>query len=156
MNKNNNISLQTIDYVIIGSAILLLLSSWIYIGVEYTGLPDQIPSHFNAKGEADDYSGKGILWMMTGTFTLITGAIFLIAKNTAMHNIRLKTKRANFRSVAIFMPFIAAIQAIIVYTIVQTAQGSFEYSKWMLPLIVTLTGVFLLIMFVIINKNKKS
>lgn len=156
MTTNKNISFQAVDYIILGSAIAILLFSWIYSAMEYAELPDQIPSHFNSKGEADDYSGKAILWGMMALFTLLTGIIFLLAKNTALHNVRLKTKEANFRSVAIFMPFIASIQAIVVYTIVQTAKGPFEYSNWMLPLILGLTGVFLLIMFIIIYKNKKS
>lgn len=138
-----NISLQTVDYIIVVSAIALLLFSWTYIAVEYADLPDQIPSHFNSKGEVDEYSGKGLLWGMTAMFTAMTIIIFMIAKNTAMHNVRLKTKEANFRSVAIFMPFIASIQAVAVYTIVQTAKGPFEYSRWMLPLILGLTGVLL-------------
>lgn len=30
----------------------------------YNQLPEQIPSHFNAKGEVDDYKSKGFVWVL--------------------------------------------------------------------------------------------
>lgn len=156
MSTNKNIAFKAIDYAIIGSAIIILLVSWIYAGMEYIDLPDQIPSHFNHKGEADGYGGKSVLWYLMSTFTVMTGILFLIAKNTSMHNVQLKTTGANFRSVAIFMPFLALIQAIAVFTIIESAKGTFSYSTWILPSILLLTAVFITLMFIIIRKNKKS
>lgn len=156
MTTNKNIEFKTIDYVIVGTTALLLLFSWIYAGMEYANLPETIPSHFNHKGEVDGYSGKSIIWIVSGIFTVLTLGVFFLAKSPSVHNVQLKTKEANFRSVAIFMPFIAAIQAVAVYSMIKEAQETFEYSGWILPLILILTALCLVLMFVIISKNKKS
>ncbi len=49
-------------------AILLLLGATIYLFLNWSLLPAEIPSHYNFKGEPDDYGGKGTL-----IFTLIMG-----------------------------------------------------------------------------------
>ena len=155
METNKNIKFTAIDYVIIGSSILLIVLSWVYIGVEYADLPETIPSHFNHKGEVDGYSSKSMLWIISTIFTVLTIGIFFLAKSPSLHNVRLKTREASFRSVAIFMPFIASIQAIAVYSMIQEAHGTFNYSGWILPLILTLTAFFLILLFVILSKNRK-
>lgn len=40
---------------------ILLLGSTIFVLVMWSQVPDQIPIHFNFKGEADAYGGKGAL-----------------------------------------------------------------------------------------------
>jgi len=156
MTTTKNIAFKTIDYVIIGLTLLLILFSWIYVGMEYTSLPETIPSHFNHKGEADGYSGKSIIWIVSGIFTVLTIGIFFLAKSPSIHNIQLKTKEANFRSVAIFMPFIASVQTLAVYAMIKEAKGTFAYAGWILPSILILTALCLILMFIIIIKNKKS
>lgn len=39
----------------------------------YAGLPDIIPTHFNAEGEVDGHGGKGFLWTLPGValFTVL-------------------------------------------------------------------------------------
>lgn len=156
MEKNSNITFQTIDYIIIASTATLILLSWIYAGISYADLPEIVPSHFNHKGEADGFSEKYIVWVISAIFTGLTVGMFFLAKWTTVHNVQLKSKEANFRSVALFMPYIAIIQLLAVYTMVQEAHGTFEYSGWVLPIILILTAVFLILMFVNISKNKKS
>ena len=156
MTTNNNISFSTIDYLIIGTALLFSIIAWVYAGIEFSGLPETIPSHFNHKGEADDYSGKSVLWVISGIFTVLIIVIFFIAKNPRLHNIQLKSKEANFRSVAIFMPYIGIIHLIAIYSTIQSAHGTFSWPEWMLPSIIGLTAVFLAVMFIILYKNKKS
>lgn len=156
MTTNNPIKFESIDYLIVGSGILFLVISWVYAGIEYSSLPDTIASHFNHRGEADGYSDKSTLWFICGIFTLLTVGIFFLAKATHLHNIQLKTRLANFRSIAILIPFIGTIQGIAVITIVQTSKGSYTFSDWILPLILGLTGIYLVFMITIIVKNKKS
>jgi len=156
METSNTLEFKSIDYLIIGSAALLILLSWVYTGIEYSSLPDTIPTHFNAKGEADGYNGKSTLWIVCGIFTVLTIGIFYLAKTPRLHNVQLKTKTANFRSIAVLMPLIGAIQAIAVYTTIQSSKGDFEYSGWVLPIILSLTATFLILMLTINYKNKKA
>ena len=156
MTTTKGIQFQPIDYVIVGSGVLFIVLSWVYAGIEYSSLPDTIATHFNHKGEADGYGNKSMLWLVCGIFTALTIGIFFLAKATHLHNVQLKTRLANFRSVAILMPLIGIIQGIAVITIIESSQGNFEYSSWILPSILILTAIYLVFMIIFIAKNKKS
>lgn len=148
--------MESIDYLIVGSAVLLILVSWVYAGIEYSSLPDSIPSHFNHKGEADGFSDKSTLWFICGIFTALTVGVFYLSKATHFHNMQLKTQLANFRLLAALMPILGIIQGITVTSIVQGSQGNFAFSSWILPLILGLTGIYLVFMIIFTIKNKKS
>jgi uncharacterized membrane protein len=46
------------------AARVLLVLLWGFTLLIYNRLPEQIPSHFNARGVADDYSSKGFLFLL--------------------------------------------------------------------------------------------
>ncbi len=153
---SKHINYNGIDYLILGATFFLFLASLIYIGMEYSNLPETVPSHFNAQGEVDSYESKSILWIVTGIFGVVAVGLYFLAKSTSVHNIQLRSKEANFRSIAVFMPFIALVNSIVVYSIIQSAKGPFSFSKWILPLLLVITIIFLIIMFRILYTNKKS
>lgn len=45
-------------------SLLVILIPLIYLATIYSGLPDQIPSHWNVHGEIDDWSHKSMLWLI--------------------------------------------------------------------------------------------
>ena len=49
---------RLIDYIFLGLAVLCFLFTLIFVIVKYPSLPDMLPSHFNARGEIDAWSGK--------------------------------------------------------------------------------------------------
>ena len=49
---------RLIDYIFLGLAVLCFLGTLIFVIVRYPSLPDTLPSHFNARGEIDGWSGK--------------------------------------------------------------------------------------------------
>ena len=49
---------RIVDYVFLGLAVLCFLFTLIFVIVKYPSLPDLLPSHFNARGEIDGWSGK--------------------------------------------------------------------------------------------------
>ena len=156
MSKKTSLQFHWVDYMILFGALACSLFSWIYTGIHYENLPDQIPSHYNFNGEADGYSGKEILFYISGIFTVLMVGVYFLARSKNMHNIQLKTHSANFRSIAIFMPFLGIIQSIAIYTMIGDANQTFGYSSWVLPSILSVTLVFIFLMFAIIHKNKKS
>lgn len=73
--------LKTLSLVILGVMVIYCVSN-------FTSLPDEIPIHFNAKGEADDWGTKNILFFIPG----VCSFLFLM-----MHFIgKLKPKTYNF------------------------------------------------------------
>lgn len=55
--------------------LLLLALPIIYLTVIFDRLPDEVPTHFNIKGEADDWTNKSQLYTMFG---LISGGMYLL------------------------------------------------------------------------------
>lgn len=149
-------SFKKTDYTIIISTVTITIISWLYVLINYSRLPEKIPSHFNGKGIVDDYSEKYYLWIVLIAFSALQIFIFLLAKNTSFHNFQLKTKLANFRVLAIFMPFLGFLLLFIIHAIIQSSKGNFEYNSLITPVVFGLTIVTLIIMFSIIFKNKKA
>jgi len=60
-------------WIVIALNIIVLAFMYILIGIKYSSLPDEICSHFNFKGDCDDYSGKGIVFLLpiVSTFLFI-------------------------------------------------------------------------------------
>ncbi|MFY0629249.1 MAG: DUF1648 domain-containing protein [Flavobacteriaceae bacterium] len=153
---NNKIEYSGIDYIIIGSSVMLTVLAVVYTLLEYSALPDEIPLHFNASGDIDRYGSKSTLWYVVGILTATTIGLFFMARATSIHNTQLKTRTANFRSLAMYMPFLGLMQLIVVYAIIESAKGTFNYSKWILPTILIITAIFLAITFAFIKKNKET
>lgn len=40
-------------------SLLIAVGSFVYIGLEWSDLPNKVPTHFNIYGEADSWGGKG-------------------------------------------------------------------------------------------------
>ena len=59
---------------------IMLIGTLIYLIVCWSTIPDQIPTHYNAAGEIDDWGGKGMIW-----FTVI----ILLTGNAAFWLIRI-------------------------------------------------------------------
>ncbi len=66
------------DKIAVALSLLILLAATIFVVINWGDLPEQIPSHYNFKGEVDGYGGKGILvftlvmgWVMVLTFSIL-------------------------------------------------------------------------------------
>lgn len=69
----------------IGLCILILLPIFYF-----NDLPETIPTHFNAKGQPDDYSAKSMIWLLPATGLLL--GIGLYALNRFPHVFNYPTK----------------------------------------------------------------
>ncbi|TNE66195.1 MAG: DUF1648 domain-containing protein [Bacteroidetes bacterium] len=55
---------QQVDWFLEGVAGLGMLLLLLLPATYYSELPDMIPTHFNARGEADDYGSKASIWIL--------------------------------------------------------------------------------------------
>lgn len=63
--------MMKISNVLLTVNILLLVFIWIFIAVEYKGLPEIIPSHFAVNGTVDGESEKRGIWFLPAVATFI-------------------------------------------------------------------------------------
>lgn len=78
---------------IVGS--LLLLGSTILVIVMWSQVPDQVPTHFNFKGEADAYGGKGALIGLTVLAWILFIMMTVLMKFPNTWNIPVKVTAEN-------------------------------------------------------------
>jgi uncharacterized membrane protein len=65
-------------------------------GVFYVEAPETVPSHFNATGEADGWSGKYIYWVMAVVFLLSMVLCATAAYNRNLVNLPIRLKEPVF------------------------------------------------------------
>ena len=80
------IPLSQLDVILEVVAVLLLLFVWIYPAMQYAELPETIPTHFNAKGEADDWGNKLFIWFVPVITTLTYALIIGLNRFPHLHN----------------------------------------------------------------------
>ncbi len=65
---------QPLDWLLEGIAFLSFIGLLLIPFLSYGDLPDTVPIHFNASGEADDYGSKASIWILPAivAFTYLT------------------------------------------------------------------------------------
>lgn len=81
-----HIPLAQLDIILEIIAVSLLLFVWIYPAMYYTQLPETIPTHFNAKGEADDWGSKVFIWLIPMITTFTYALIIVLNRFPHLHN----------------------------------------------------------------------
>ena len=136
------IKLQPIDNVIEWIGILGLV---ILIGLPiyfYDQLPDIIPTHFGANGEADAFSGKGMIWTLPIIGFVMFMGLFWLNKHPHNFNFPQKVTKENAkrlyttgtRMIRTLDALITWLFTYITYSTIQVAMGNQSgLGKWFLP-----------------------
>lgn len=120
--------------------ILIILPAW-----HYSSLPDTLPSHFNAKGEPDGFSGKWIIWLLPVIGTIMYLGFRKLARIPNTYNYPMKITKENAESayqngsrmITSMSVIILGAFSYINYSIIRSAQGGFEgLGKQFLPLFI--------------------
>ena len=80
------IPLEPIDKFVELSSITIILLMWAYTILKYPDLPDTIASHFNASGNADNFSDKSFVWFLPILATGMYLGLFYLNKYPHLHN----------------------------------------------------------------------
>ncbi len=128
------IDLEPIDFLLesIGIIGLLLL---IGLPIYYYGdLPATLPSHFNAKGEPDAFSGKGVIWPLSiiGTIMYVGMAVLNRFPHTFNYPVEITRENAErqyknaTRMIRMLNTIIVCVFAYIIYGTIQVALAQQE------------------------------
>ena len=155
---------QSIDIFFELVTITLLILIIGYTAYVYMSLPDTIPTHFNAKGEVDDYGQKITVWLVPIIALFMYVGLYIINLYPHRHNYMvniteenaLKNYRFSTRVLRIVNLFTMAILAVVSYAIISAAMGNdFSLGSWFLPTIIgssILLPVIVLLYYKSINK----
>ena len=158
---------ESVDYVMELICIALLIIMWAYAFIEYSTLPDIIPTHFNSAGIADNYGSKSTIFIMPVIGSLVYLLLFIVNMYPHIHNysvnITLENALKNYRFSTRFLRTVNVLMcllfAYITYHIVESATSSETgIGSFFLPVIIgisVLLPVFGLYFQSKINRTKK-
>lgn len=120
-------------------ALFLFLGLFVYVAFVYRSLPEEIPIHFNAKGEADGWGGRAVIFGMPLMALPMFIILFFLGKSPQVHNYPVKVTEENAhqlyresRLLLAVMNFeVVGIFSLITWEIVQSAKGNFNLGGWM-------------------------
>ncbi len=139
-----------------------LAGLWILTLVNYSDLPDTIPTHFNGAGKVDNYSGKATLFMLPIIATLAYIGLTVLnnyphifnypTKLTAENALRQYTSAT--RMIRYLKFVIVLVFSLIVFMTLRTAAGESEgLGAWFLPF--TLGLIFIPLGIFVIQSFRK-
>lgn len=73
----------------------IFVASSLFVLWYYPGLPDQVPSHFNVFGDADDWSGKGWVLILLGMSAIIHLCLIWISRHAKSFNVPVERTAEN-------------------------------------------------------------
>jgi uncharacterized membrane protein len=170
-NSNNErplikIKKDKIDWTLDIIAMIALLFIWIYSIIHFYKLPERIPTHFNIKGEIDDYGTKYTLWILplitTFLFVLFRALYNYPHKFNYIVNITIENAEKQYRlALRIMRIILMNLSLLFGYIVVKAIDGAYQKSSsldwWFIPLleISVITPVIYMAIASTFSKKKK-
>ena len=129
------------------AALTFLFLSIVYVSFEWYGIPNRVPIHFNAAGEADNWGAKTTIILFPVLGILLWGGLTLLERYPHRYNYVVRITDGNaalqYRSAVVLIRFlkntIALLFAYLTVESVQIAKGLDEgLAWWLMPLFLTL------------------
>ncbi|MGC6437967.1 MAG: DUF1648 domain-containing protein [Flavobacteriaceae bacterium] len=156
-----DVPLQPIDLWLDRFSFLLFFLIWFYALFNFFNLPDSIPLHFDAHGNADSFGSKNGIWILMGLMTFMFAGLYVLGKFPNLHNYTvqitednaLKNYRFSTRILRIVNLFDLLLFAYIIKkTMTYNGDNSSELGCWFLPFVLGVSGVFLIFIFIYASK----
>jgi len=165
MNKRPKIALELnqTDRILEIIGWILLIGIWILTLANYFGLPETIPIHFNAAGEADGFGNKITILALPILSTLLFVAMTILNKYPHVFNYPTKITQENalsqYTGATRILRYLKLIIVIIfggiVFMTIQNVNGKADgLGTWFLPL--TIIMIFMPIVYLWVAGNKKG
>jgi uncharacterized membrane protein len=132
--------------------------------MNYGGLPDTIPTHFNAAGQPDGYGGRGTLWMLPSIGCFLYILMTIVEQFPQIYNYPVEITEENaerqyrnaVRLIRLLKTLILIIFSFISYKTIQTATGgSAGLGKAFLPVFL-LTTFGIIIFYIVKSLNSRD
>ncbi|WP_010283219.1 DUF1648 domain-containing protein [Bacillus timonensis] len=145
-------------------SIVILLGIYGYIIVNWSEIPDRVPTHFNFAGEPDSWGGKGSILILPIIATFLFKTMFILSKFPHIHNYPIEVTPENAESIYrisrkmlitinFFLTFFLAIGA---WEMANVAQGNEGLGMWyLIGLLVSIFGTMGYYIYKMIKLRKK-
>ena len=140
---------------------LLFFIIWLSVFLYYPDLPNEIPTHFNGRGQADAFGSKQSIWILMGVFSSIFIGIYILNKYPHLHNYTVKITEENalknYRFSTRILRVVNFLNLLLLAYILKTMMTPYEkqstaFGGWFLPTI--MIGSLVLIIYIFVKANK--
>lgn len=165
MKKKPNVRpvLSTTDKTIEFLGWLSILVIWSFTTTNYINLPDTIPTHYDASGQADEFGGKATILILPLVATVMFAGLTIVTRLPRVFNYQAGTTKEDAHrqhtiaaKVIRYLKFmIVVIVGVITFYIIQTSKGKAEGLEiWFLPVVIG--SILILLTYFLVKLFKKS
>ena len=139
-------------------AIIILLAATVFVLINWSNLPEQIPSHYDFKGRPDGYGGKETLIFLMVTGWALTLGMMILSSFPALWNTGVERTPANeaainriTRDLISFMELVIAgdFAYMMVVPVIGTSMGA-----WSMPVFLALIFGSIIVTVVRLIRNR--
>ncbi len=154
---------EPVDWLLEALALLGLLFLAGFLLYQYPRLPGTIPSHFNAAGQPDGYSGRGSILFLPGVSLFVYILLTLVALIPQNFNYLVKITPENApRQYALAVRFIRYMKTLVIWLFffitlaaVRTATGETSgLGLWFMPVFLGLVFIPMIVYFVLASRKR--
>ena len=159
------IDLTKVDRTLEGLCLIILILLWTGTIAGFSKLPDQIPSHFNAAGQADDYSSKRSIFTLPIVATIFYLGMTIINRYPHVYNYPATVTAENARRLytsatrlirTLKLAVVVIFSAIVLLTYKSVFNKGDGLGFWFLPAVLALMFVPVIIYLIKTPNSKKS
>ena len=119
---------------------ILVILPMIYLGMIWNTLPEQVPIHFNAKGEVDGMGSKNMLIYLSLGMTLGTYLLMLLIPKIDPKN-KINQMGKKFDTLRLLLVlFMSALACLIIYTSANTATFTINWVFIIIGMLIAVLG----------------
>ena len=126
--STGNLSKTIIEKVSTIFSLLFILANVIYLFTQWPLLPDQVPVHFNAKGEADGWGSKGMVWFLPLITFILWGGMTILERMPHVYNIPNLTEENKDQQFINMRLMLNIVKTEIIIFLVYTSWQSIQWS----------------------------
>lgn len=161
MNDHPKIDFQTnnkVKFINILS-VLSILGTLVYVILIYPTLPDTIPTHFNAAGEADGWGGKNSIFILPFVAIVLFIPIYFISKVPHIFNLPVTITKENaprIYPVAQFYMCLMNLETVLLlcYLVFASIPNGLSIGILLLPIIIGMFAVTIILFTIKIKRLK--
>lgn len=156
-----NIKLTALDTFLETISLILLITLWAYTLINFSDLPDIIPTHYDALGKVDNTGSKWSIFVLAGVASFLYAMLIILNRFPHYFNYLAEITEENAyehyqlstRLMRVIKLFLLLLFGAITFETIHIAKGSFSiFGIWFMPLTVLLIIVPIIIYFYKANK----
>jgi len=152
-----------LDRMVEALVIVAIIFQWIYVSMHFGSLPDVIPVHFDARGDADGFGKKAMIWMLPAISTLLCTGLLALTRIPHLLNYPAKITEENagkqYKLAGQLLRYMAlslvTVFLLILLTSIQMAEaGTGKEKAWLFPVILAIIFVPTIYFIIQMVKNR--